>query len=148
METTYCILLSEFLLPGYTLQLDLVMKKWQTLIYKNITYFLNFSGLLRLWSLREMIEEIMKAYRELRRDLFTSTVSWDSALTFEHGCSYEHIYSRLTTHIKYFPSSRQPGTFCYRDRVRYYRSLISRSSHFSFQWVTTTCLSNLSTFHS
>ena len=48
-----------------------------------------------MWSQRKGVEEIMSAYVESMRDLFTFTVSWDSALTSEHGCFYKHINLRL-----------------------------------------------------
>ena len=46
---------------------------------KNITYFLYFSGLSRVWNLRKRVEEFMNAYRVMTADLFTSAISRDSA---------------------------------------------------------------------
>ena len=72
------------------------------------------------------------------------------SLTSEHNSFYKHIYSRLTTHIQ---SGRQSifllagDTFCFGAFVRYFRSLISRSSHFSFQCIKTNGLIDLSAGH-
>ena len=52
-QTTCCILPLLFFLEGYTLQLDLKTKNDEHLYIINITYFLYFSGLLRVWSLRQ-----------------------------------------------------------------------------------------------
>ena len=75
------------------------------------------------------------------------------SLTFDHGCFYKHIYSRLTIlmrsgHQSIFLSAADTSTFRFWAFVRYFRSVISWSSHFSFQCVTTTWLIDLWTCHS
>ena len=72
----------------------------------------------------------MSAYEVSTGDLFPSTVSCDSALTFKHSCFYKSICSRLTIHsrsaTKVFSFRlATPVLFVF---VRYFRSLISRPS--------------------
>ena len=86
----------------------------------------------------------MSAFIILTGYFFTSTVGLDSALTSEHGCFYKHIYTRLTTPIRsttqVFSFQRLTPVLFFWDFIRDFRSLISRSSHFSFQCDSTTWL--------
>ena len=151
-----CILLLEFFLPVCTRQLDLITKKNndEHLYIRNIIYFLYFSGLLRMWRLKDKNEVVMSAYRVLTGDLFTKTVSRDSTQTSEHGYFYKHIYSRMTTHLRsatrvFFFQLTTPVHFCFWDLL----SAISVALYvghliFLFQCITNTWLNDLSTCHS
>ena len=74
-----------------------------------------------------------------------------SVQTSEHGCFHRHIYSRLTTSGQatgvFFPPGDN-GTLGFQAFVLCFHSHICRSSHFLFQWVTTTWLTDQSTRHS
>ena len=99
LNTSCCILLLEFFLPGFTLQLNSITTKNDEHVFiKRYNLFYLFLQLaMNVDSKKERVEEIISAYGVLTGD-FTSTVSQDSALTSEHGCLYKQIYSRLTSH--------------------------------------------------
>ena len=109
---------------------------------KNRAYFLYFSGLLWVWSLKEREREreskSLWMHTALTEDLFTSTVSRDLQ-TFTHNCFCIHTARgwQLTPGQppKYFSSGRRPQYFLLPG---FCPPFILRSSLFSFPCVITT----------
>ena len=86
-------------------------------------------------------------------DLFTSTVSQDLPWTlnmaaFINTSTRGWQFTSDEGHQSIFFLTVNPATFCFRAFAHYFCNLISRSFHFSFQYVTNTWLIGLSAWHS